>query len=264
MRPPSDQPAIRSPTVLRHAAVRHVGTWGIAALLVFVAAGCGGDDEQDIPDNQQPIPTADAVITQPPAATEIVGTDAGAVASPCQPAEAPAPRDDGGQTAPTDTLDPALTWTLTFDTTCGSFVVTLDPAAAPETTASLVALAEAGFFDGIAFHRIVPGFVVQGGDQTGTGGGGPGYQTVDEPPADATYTRGVVAMAKATDEPPGTAGSQFFVVVGEDAGLPAEYAIVGEVTEGLDVVELIGTLGDPATEKPTQVILINSVTAASS
>ena len=127
-----------------------------------------------------------------------------------------------------------------------------------------MALAEAGFFDGIVFHRIVPGFVVQGGDQTGTGGGGPGYQTVDEPPADATYTRGVVAMAKATDEAPGTAGSQFFVVVGEDAGLPAEYAIVGEVTEGLDVVELIGTLGDPATEKPTQVILINSVIAASS
>ena len=231
---------------------------------MIVAAGCGGDDEQDIPDNQQPIPTADAVITQPPVATEIVGTDAGAVASPCQSVEQPAPRDDGGQTAPTDTLDPALTWTLTFDTTCGSFVITLDPASAPETTASLVALAEAGFFDGIAFHRIVPGFVVQGGDQTGTGGGGPGYQTVDEPPADATYTHGVVAMAKAPQEAPGTAGSQFFIVVGEDAGLPPEYAIVGEVTEGMDVVEVIGTLGDPATEKPTQVIVINSVTAASS
>jgi cyclophilin family peptidyl-prolyl cis-trans isomerase len=247
--------------------------------LVIVAAGCG-DDDQDIPDNQQPIPTADAVITQPPVATEIVGTEivgteivgteivgtdagTGAVASPCESVEQPAPRDDGGQTAPTDTLDPALTWTLTFDTTCGSFVVTLDPALAPETTASLVALADAGFFDGIAFHRIVPGFVVQGGDQTGTGSGGPGYQTVDEPPADAAYTRGVVAMAKAPQEAPGTAGSQFFVVVGEDAGLPAEYAIVGEVTEGMDVVELIGTLGDPATEKPTQVIVINSVTAAS-
>jgi cyclophilin family peptidyl-prolyl cis-trans isomerase len=242
--------------------LRRAATIGLAALVIG-AAGCG-DDEQDIADNQQPIPATSVVITPAPAATEIVGTEAGAVASPCPPAEQPAPREDGGYTAPTDTLDPALTWTLTFDTTCGSFVVTLDPALAPETTASLVALADAGFFDGIAFHRIVPGFVVQGGDQTGTGGGNPGYKTVDEPPADAEYTRGVVGMAKSTQEPSGTAGSQFFVVVGENANLPPEYAIVGEVTEGLDVVEVIGTLGDPATEQPTQVILINSVTAASS
>lgn len=232
---------------------------------MIVAASCGGDDAQDIPDNQQPIPTADAVITQPPLATEIVGTEAASIDIPssCETAEAPAPREDGGQTAPTETLDAALTWTLTFDTTCGSFVVTLDPAAAPETTASLVALADAGFFDGIAFHRIVPGFVVQGGDQTGTGSGGPGYQTVDEPPAGTTYTRGVVAMAKAPSEAPGTAGSQFFIVTGADAGLPPEYAVVGEVTEGMDVVDVIGALGDAA-EKPTQVIVINTVTSASS
>lgn len=246
----------------------------VALVLTTVAAGCGDDDSQDIPDNQQPIPTADAVITQPPVATEIVGTEAGTVAdaaagvdeaaSPCEPAEAPAPREDGGQTAPTETLDATLTWTLTFDTTCGTFVVTLDPESAPETTASLVALADAGFFDGIAFHRIVPGFVVQAGDQTGTGSGGPGYKTVDEPPADTQYTRGVVAMAKAGNEPSGTAGSQFFIVTGADAGLPAEYAIVGEVTEGMDVVDVIGALGDPLTEKPTQVIVINSVTAESS
>ena len=237
---------------------------------MIVGAGCGGDDEQDIPDNQQPIPTADAVITQPPppateiTETETIGTDAASIdaASGCPPADAPAPRDDGGETAPTETLDPALTWTLTFDTTCGSFVVTLDPATAPETTASLVALSDAGFFDGVAFHRIVPGFVVQGGDQTGTGSGGPGYQTVDDPPADTTYTRGVVAMAKAPAEAPGTAGSQFFIVTGADAGLPPEYAVVGEVTEGMDVVDVIGALGD-AEEKPTQVIVINSVTAAS-
>jgi peptidyl-prolyl cis-trans isomerase B (cyclophilin B) len=235
---------------------------------MIVAAGCGGDDEQDIPDNQQPIPTADAVITQPPPATEItgteiVGTDAGAVASPCQSVEQPAPRDGGGQTAPTDTLDPALTWTLTFDTTCGSFVVTLDPASAPETTASLVALAEDGFFDGIAFHRIVPGTLIQGGDQTGTGGGSPGYRTVDAPPDAATYDRGVMAMAKTAAEEPGTAGSQFFIVTSSNYQLPPEYAIVGEVTEGMDVVDVIGALGDPASEKPTQVIVINSVTAAS-
>ncbi len=153
---------------------------------------------------------------------------------------------------------------MAFDTTCGTFVVTLDPASAPSTAASLVALAEAGFYDETVFHRIVPGFVIQGGDPTQTGGGGPGYQTVDVPAAGAAYTHGVVAMAKSATEPAGTAGSQFFVVTGADVGLPPEYAIVGEVTEGLDVVDLIGTLGDPATEKPTQPVVIESVTVASS
>ena len=141
--------------------------------------------------------------------------------------------------------------------------MTLDLESAPATAASLVALAEDGFYDDTVFHRIVPGFVIQGGDPTQTGGGGPGYQTVDVPAADAAYTHGVVAMAKAGTEPAGTAGSQFFVVTGADVGLPPEYAIVGEVTEGLDVVELIGTLGDPATEQPTQPVVIESVTASS-
>ena len=155
-------------------------------------------------------------------------------------------------------------WTLSFDTSCGTFVVTLDLESAPTTAASLVALAEAGFYDDTVFHRIVPGFVIQGGDPTQSGSGGPGYQTVDVPAPDASYTHGVVAMAKAGPEPAGTAGSQFFVVTGADVGLPPEYAVVGEVTDGLDVVDLIGTLGDPATEQPTQAVVIESVSASSS
>ena len=87
--------------------------------------------------------------------------------------------------------------------TAATFTIRLDPEKAPKTAASLVALAEAGFFDGTTFHRVVPGFVIQGGDPTGTGTGGPGYQTVDAPPQTAAYTRGVVAMAKAAAEPPG-------------------------------------------------------------
>ena len=149
---------------------------------------------------------------------------------------------------------------MTFATSCGTFTVTLDLDAAPETSASLVALAEDGFYDDTIFHRIIPGFVIQGGDPTQTGGGGPGYSTVDVPPADAAYVKGVVAMAKSAAEAPGTSGSQFFVVTGADVGLPPEYAVVGEVTEGLDVVELIGTLGDPATEQPIQPIVVESVT----
>jgi len=245
-------------------------------LVPLIAAGCGGDDEQEIPDNQQPFPTADLVSDTPatvPASTDAPaadGSDAsggtsavGATAAGCDDVAAPEPKEDGGATQPADTLDPALTWTLAFDTSCGTFVITLDLVSAPETAASLVALAESGFYDGTVFHRIVPGFVIQGGDPTGTGNGGPGYQTVDPPSADAEYLHGVVAMAKAPDEATGTSGSQFFVVTGDDAGLPPDYAVVGVVTEGLDVVDLIGTLGDAATEAPTQVVVIESVTVES-
>jgi cyclophilin family peptidyl-prolyl cis-trans isomerase len=212
----------------------HVVTCAVlAATLAVVAAGCGG------------------------------GGGATTSANGCVDVDAPAPRDDGGENAPTAPLDPTKTWTLTFDTSCGTFVVTLDLDSAPHTAASLVSLARDGFFDDTVFHRIVPGFVIQGGDPTQSGSGGPGYSTVDPPQADAAYTKGVVAMAKTEAEPAGTAGSQFFVVTGEDAGLPPDYAVVGTVTEGMDVVERIGALGDPVTEQPLQPVVIDSVTVGS-
>ena len=120
-----------------------------------------------------------------------------------------------------------------------------------------------GFFDGTRFHRIVPGFVIQGGDPTGSGTGGPGYSTVDKPPRNAKYTKGVVAMAKTQAEKPGTAGSQFYVVTGPDAGLPPDYAIIGKVTKGMDAVQAIGKLGDPAsggTGTPLQSVVIEKAT----
>jgi len=187
------------------------------------------------------------------------GGDASQTTPGCDDVDAPAPRDGGGQTAPTAPLDPSKTWTLSFDTSCGTFVVTLDLDSAPSTAASLVSLARAGYFDDTEFHRIVPGFVIQGGDPTQSGSGGPGYSTRDTPAPDSAYTKGVVAMAKTAAEPAGTAGSQFFVVTGADAGLPPEYAVVGTVTSGLDVVERIGKLGDPATEQPLQPVVIRSV-----
>jgi len=160
-------------------------------------------------------------------------------------------------------LDASKTWTLTFDTSCGSFVVTLDLDSAPKTAASLVSLARAGYYDDTIFHRIVPGFVIQGGDPTQSGNGGPGYTTVDPPPAGAAYTKGVVAMAKTATEAAGTAGSQFFVVIGDGSGIAPEYAVAGTVTSGLDVVERIGKLGDPTTEQPLQPVVIDSVTVGS-
>jgi peptidyl-prolyl cis-trans isomerase B (cyclophilin B) len=220
------------------------------AVSVLLLAGCGGDEESTAPETE---------TTAPATTTTSTTTD-----GECASVEAPEPREDGGATQPTERLDPEKTWTLRFETSCGAFVVTLDTTGAPATSASLVSLAEQGYFDDTVFHRIVPGFIIQGGDPTQSGTGGPGYSTVDAPAQTATYGKGVVAMAKTQAEPAGTSGSQFFVVTGDDVALPPDYAIVGEVTEGMDVVELIGTLGDPATEQPLQPIVVESVKASSS
>ena len=155
-------------------------------------------------------------------------------------------------------LDPEKTYRLVFQTNCGDFTITLDQKTAPNAAGSLVSLAKRGFFDDTFFHRIVPGFVIQGGDPTGTGSGGPGYSTHDKVPQNASYVHGVVAMAKSSAEPAGAAGSQFFVVTGANASLPPDYAIVGKVTSGLDVVDVIGKLGD-STEHPTRSIVISKV-----
>jgi len=155
-------------------------------------------------------------------------------------------------------LEEGKTYRLVMQTNKGSFTIELDRETAPCTSASFVSLANKGFFNGIKFHRIVPGFVIQGGDPTGKGTGGPGYSTVDVPPDDAKYTKGVVAMAKTPTEPAGTAGSQFFVVTAEDSGLGPDYAVLGKVVEGLDVVEKIGKLGGPD-ERPTEPVEIKTV-----
>jgi peptidyl-prolyl cis-trans isomerase B (cyclophilin B) len=142
-----------------------------------------------------------------------------------------------------------------IETSCGDFTIALDSTRAPKTVNSFVFLSEEGFYDGLSFHRIVPGFVIQGGDPLGNGTGGPGYSVDEKPPANLAYTKGIVAMAKSSAEPPGRSGSQFYVVTGADAGLPPEYALVGKVSEGMDVVERIGKLGTPS-EKPKQTVLI--------
>jgi peptidyl-prolyl cis-trans isomerase B (cyclophilin B) len=203
----------------------------IAALVLVVAAGCGGDGDSE------------------------------AGEADCEDVERPEPREAQTLRLPSGTLDPAKAWSLVFDTNCGEFTVELDLTLAPETSASLVFLAREGFYDSTIFHRIVPGFVIQGGDPTQTGGGGPGYVTLDKPPLSVDYTKGVVAMAKTQIAPAGSAGSQFFVVTADDAGLDPVYAVVGRVSEGLDVVEHIGTLGDQ-TEQPTQTVLVRGVTVS--
>ena len=148
------------------------------------------------------------------------------------------------------------------ETTCGTFEIALDTEGSPKTAASFEHLAREGVFDGTWFHRIVPDFVIQGGDPQGTGMGGPGYSVTERPPADAQYRKGVVAMAKTAAEPPGTSGSQFFVVTATDAELPPDYAIVGEVSKGFDVVRTIEQFGDPSgqSEEPLAPVVIKRVT----
>jgi peptidyl-prolyl cis-trans isomerase B (cyclophilin B) len=218
-------------------------------VLALVLAGCGGDKGA----NTRP-------SAAPPQQSLPGASGQGAGAAGCKQVPAPSPKPEGHENKPQGVLDASKRWKLVVRTNCGAFTIALDLDKAPNTAASLVSLTRSGFFDGTTFHRIVPGFVIQGGDPTGSGEGGPGYSTVDKPPGDARYTRGVVAMAKTETEDPGTAGSQFFVVTGQDAGLPPDYAVAGKVVDGLGVVEKIGKLGDAGTEKPRQPIVIEKVT----
>ncbi len=183
-------------------------------------------------------------------------TEAGA--NGCKTVEAPAPKTVSFK-KPKQVLKPGEEATAVVKTSCGTFSIALDTKRAPKIANSFAFLAEEGFYDELTFHRIVPEFVIQGGDPEGTGAGGPGYKVTEKPPANLAYTKGVVAMAKSSADPPGSSGSQFFVVTGADAGLPPEYALLGKVSEGMTTVERIGKLGTPE-EKPKQTVLIEEVT----
>jgi peptidyl-prolyl cis-trans isomerase B (cyclophilin B) len=178
----------------------------------------------------------------------------------CATVTNPKPRPAAHLQAPTERLAAGSTYRVLVQTSCGNFTITLDQKTSPETTASFVSLVRKGYFDDTRFHRIVPDFVIQAGDPTGTGGGGPGYSTVDRPPRSTTYLRNTVAMAKTSAEAPGTAGSQFFVVTSPNAHLTPEYALLGKVTAGQDVVARIGKLGTVMEQKPTRPIVIEKMT----
>jgi cyclophilin family peptidyl-prolyl cis-trans isomerase len=163
--------------------------------------------------------------------------------------------------APEMFIDPEKTYTATMVTSKGTLEILLDPHAAPATVNSFVFLARWHYFDGIVFHRIIPGFVLQGGDPTGSGAGGPGYRFNDELPKAGRYEVGSLAMANAG---PNTNGSQFFVISGPDGvRLPPLYALFGKVVKGLDVVATINDVGTPS-GKPREDVVIESVTISES
>jgi peptidyl-prolyl cis-trans isomerase B (cyclophilin B) len=185
-------------------------------------------------------------------------TTTAASANGCKQVPAPKPKHVSLQ-APKQTVQPGEELTAVMQTSCGTFDIALDTKRAPKTTNSFAYLVDEGFYDGLDFPRVVPEFVIQGGSPVNATTGGPGYTVVEKPPANLAYTKGVVAMAKSSAEPPGSSGSQFYVVTGADAGLPPEYALVGKVSKGMDVVERIGKLGTPS-EKPKQPVVIEKAT----
>src|SRR5919197_1812801 len=163
---------------------------------------------------------------------------------------------------PTLRLDPSKTYLATVATSCGTFVIKLDAKRAPKTGGSFVALARDGFYDGLGFHRIAPGFVIQGGDPAGNGSGGPGYKIREKPPKNIVYSEGTVAMAKSGNDPPGTSGSQFFVVTGGNANLPPDYALLGKVTKGLDVAHRIEDLASTSDGPPSRPVVIEKISVS--
>jgi cyclophilin family peptidyl-prolyl cis-trans isomerase len=231
-------------------------------LIAIAVAGCGGDGGG----TTAAIPSGDADTTAAATSTPTdTATAADAATTPaaadCKTVADPGPK-KVSEKKPTAKLEADVTYTVTLETNCGTIPIVLDQKAAPKTAASFAHLVRDGFFDDLTFHRIISDFVIQGGDPKGTGSGGPGYSITETPPSDATYTPGVVAMAKTGAEAAGTSGSQFFIVTGaQAASLTPDYAIVGKTTpEGLTVAQAISQVPTDSDDKPTSPVVIEKAT----
>jgi cyclophilin family peptidyl-prolyl cis-trans isomerase len=221
----------------------------LTACLALVLAGCGSDEK----------PAASGT----PAAAATAAPANEFLPEGCENVEKPAPKDVGTLKKPTEKLDKSKTYIATLATSCGDIEITLDAKRAPITGGSFKYLADQKFFDGLTFHRIVPDFVIQGGDPAGTGEGGPGYTVVEAPPTSLKYTDGIVAMAKTGAEPAGASGSQFFIVTGASAAqLTPDYALLGKVTKGMDVATKIGAIQAGADGAPAAQVIMKTVTVS--
>ena len=155
-------------------------------------------------------------------------------------------------------IDPAKRYSVSMETTLGTMVIALDAAAAPLTVNNFVYLAAHHYYDGVIFHRIIKGFMCQGGDPEGCGRGGPGYKFGDELPKPGKYQIGSVAMANAG---PNTNGSQFFIISGPSGvGLPPQYSLFGQVVKGLEVVEAMQNVATRPGDRPVEDVVIKSIT----
>ena len=173
------------------------------------------------------------------------------------PLDGSAPKKQDFTAPPEMGIDPSKRYTATLDTSLGEIVIALDAVKAPKTVNNFVFLSLHHYYDGVIFHRIINGFMCQGGDPTGTGRGGPGYKFQDELPKAGEYQIGSVAMANAG---PNTNGSQFFMISGSSGvGLPPQYSLFGQIVKGLDVLDAMQRVKTGGGDKPAQDVVINSV-----
>ena len=180
------------------------------------------------------------------------------MATPCPAADGSSPRQTQFDGPPPLCIDPSRRYTAEMSTSLGDLTIALDPVGAPSTVNNFVFLARYHYFDGLVFHRVIRGFMCQGGDPQGTGTGGPGYRFDDELPKPGRYEIGSVAMANAG---PNTNGSQFFIVSGPNGvGLPPSYSLFGKVVKGLEVVAAMEAVPTGRNDRPAEDLKINSVT----
>ena len=251
-----------------------LGILVVALIGVTLAVGAGsGDEDDDVTAGSStssidPLASsttlgetpATVAVTIPPAGAAITGE------TPCPEADGSSPRTTSFEQPPPTCIEEGVTYTATISTSMGDIVVGLDQAAAPTTVNNFVVLARYHYYDGVAFHRIIPQFMIQGGDAVGPspGSGGPGYAIADELPTGTdpltNYAPGTVAMANSG---PNTSGSQFFIMATGNTGLSPDYSVFGHVVEGQDVVDAINQLGDAASNgTPTADVTMTSVTIA--
>jgi peptidylprolyl isomerase len=173
------------------------------------------------------------------------------------PFDGSAPKQQDFPAAPEMGIDASKRYTAKINTTLGEVVVALDAVKAPKTVNNFVFLALNHYYDGVIFHRIINGFMCQGGDPTGTGRGGPGYKFADELPKPREYQVGSLAMANSG---PNTNGSQFFIVSGASGvGLPPQYSLFGQVVKGLDIVDTMQNVKTDRSDRPQEDVIIQSV-----
>ena len=208
------------------------------AASALVVGACGSDDTSS---------DSTVAVTGEPAAS-----------ADCPPIDGADTQTRQFDAAPPNCLEAGVSYQAIVTTNMGEFTIGLDPTSAPVAANNFVFLARNRYFDDTVCHRIIPNFVVQCGDPTASGTGGPGYTIVDEPPAAGQYQIGSIAMAKTLQ--PDSAGSQFFIITGSDgAALPPEYALFGQVTDGLDTtVGALAAAGSPD-GTPTEPIEIQSI-----
>jgi peptidyl-prolyl cis-trans isomerase B (cyclophilin B) len=232
---------------------RRAALWLLSVpALTLTLAACGSSSSNTTATTQ----TTEAAATTTAAETTQTTTEAAAttpaasiVTPGCRHVPAPPSRAGEQISEPTGSLNPEHSYTVRMETNCGPIVIQLAVKEAPKIANSFAHLVKSGYFNQLTFHRIVPGFVIQGGDPAGNGTGGPSWSVTEAPPPHTRYTKGTVAMAKGGTAPAGASGSQFFIVTGSNVNLPPVYALAGHVTVGERSVESIARV---PTEAPPE------------